>query len=504
MISSVRALSQRTSDRPLRIRRDLLGIGAAIIGLAVLSAAMLPLRGHMTVATPALVLVLPVLAGSIVGGRVAGVAAVALGFLVFDFIFIPPYYTLGITAGQDWVALGVYFVVMVIVARLVAHLRGAELEARHHEEFTRGLLDLSNSLISDRPLEEFLHLVTTTFLEAFEPRSVALLLPEQGALTVVATAGEPLSDAELAVILPQASGLQGPSAVHLSTGASAVVPLSTSAGPLGLIALQGADLRGYDSSLIQTYANQAALAIERAQLREQAVRTQLLEEVDRWRDALVGAVSHDLRTPLAVIKAAVSDLRDVDIDLEDVAREELLALIEEQSDRLARLVVNLLDMTRIRAGALTPRLETVSVSDLVVEALAALPFEIQDRTVTKFDPPGPLVVGDHVLLARVLANLLENADRHGPPGTPIEIEACRLGGEVEVSVIDHGPGVAPEERERIFDMYSHVNGAGRAGLGLAIARAFVEAHGGSIAVTNRSDGEARFSIRLQPADLSAK
>jgi two-component system sensor histidine kinase KdpD len=316
-------------------------------------------------------------------------------------------------------------------------------------------------------------------------------------------AGEPLSDSALAAILPQASGLQGPSAVHLATSTSAVVPLSTSAGPLGLIALQGADLHGYDETLVQTYANQAALALERAQLREQAIRTQLLEQVDRWRDALVGAVSHDLRTPLAVIKAAVSDLLAEEITLETSARDELLHLIEEQSDRLARLVVNLLDMTRIRAGALTPRLERQSVDDLVVEALAALPQEIRGRTEIRFESPGPLVVGDRVLISRVLANLLENADRHGPPGTPIEIDAAISGGLVEVSVTDHGPGVASDERERIFDMYSHVSGAGRAGLGLAIARAFVEAHGGAISVANVLEGGARFSFTLQSGERTS-
>ena len=188
-----------------------------------------------------------------------------------------------------------------------------------------------------------------------------------------------------------------------------------------------------------------ALALERAQLREQAVRNELLEEVDRLQRALVGAVSHDLRTPLATIKASASTLRNAAANVSGPERQELLALIETQSDRLDRLVTNLLDVSRVQAGALEVRHEPISVRDLVAEAVRAMgpatgPFTVS----TSLDDDLPLVDVDHLLIGQVLANLLDNASRYAPPGTTITISACRRpDGLVELGVQDEGPGVSP-------------------------------------------------------------
>jgi two-component system sensor histidine kinase KdpD len=237
--------------------------------------------------------------------------------------------------------------------------------------------------------------------------------------------------------------------------------------------------------LLGTFANQAALAVDRAELREQALRARLLEEVDRWRSALMGAASHDLRTPLASIKTAVSSLRQVDARLAPDDRAELLELIELQSDRLARLVTNLLDMTRIESGSLELRPTTISFDELVDEALASLGGLVAPGRI-KVDAPDdlPLLHLDHVLMSQVLANVLENAERLSPDDSIICLAARtapRSGAtRVEIAVSDDGPGVAREERERVFEMFSQNGGGGRAGLGLAIAKAFVEAHGGLI------------------------
>jgi two-component system, OmpR family, sensor histidine kinase KdpD len=220
-------------------------------------------------------------------------------------------------------------------------------------------------------------------------------------------------------------------------------------------------------------------------LQDQAVRTRLLEEIDRWRGAMMGAVSHDLRTPLASVKAAVSSLRQDGDSMSAGDRGELLELIELQADRLDRLVTNLLDMTRIESGALAVRPSAIAFAELVGEALDALSGLVPPARVLVDVPVDlPLLDIDHMLISQVLANLLENAARLAPGTSPIRIGARPLEGSpvplVEVSVTDDGPGIAANERERVFEMFSQNSGGGRAGLGLAIAKAFVEAHGGTI------------------------
>jgi two-component system sensor histidine kinase KdpD len=259
----------------------------------------------------------------------------------------------------------------------------------------------------------------------------------------------------------------------------------------------------HERSLLGTFANQAALAIDRAQLSEQALRARLLEEIDRWRRALMGAASHDLRTPLASIKTAVSSMREVDAQLSPHDKAELLELIELQSDRLARLVTNLLDMTRLEVGALEIRRTTVDFRDLVDEALGQLggillPGRVQVDAPTDV----PLLHIDGVLMSQVLANVLENAERISPPDSVIRIAARRAPGDlalVEIAVHDDGPGIRYEHRETVFEMFSQNGGGGRAGLGLAIAKAFVEAHGGLIWIDTEVEHGARIVFTV-PAE----
>ena len=269
--------------------------------------------------------------------------------------------------------------------------------------------------------------------------------------------------------------------------APARISLALVAGnrPVGLLVLQDVALAEVDRRLLGAFANQAALAVDRARLREEALRARLLEEVDRWRSALMGAASHDLRTPLAGIKTAVSSLRQVDAHLDAADRAELLELIEQQTDRLARLVSNLLDMTRVESGALELRPAPVPFDELVAEALGSLSEILPPERVAVHAPRDlPLLHIDFVLVSQVLANLLENAERLAPAGSPITVRAQLAPGSAgtmaEISVSDDGPGIAPQERERVFEMFSQTGGGGRAGLGLAIAKAFVEAHGGLI------------------------
>ena len=481
-------------------RRSVIGALVAVAAVAGLSAVMLPLRHHLATATTALVLVVPVVAAVAAGGFASGAFAVVLGFLAYDVLFIRPYGTLTVGSPQNWAALGVYAVVMLVVARVVSLLQRAREEARRREADTRLLLEISEALIADRPTGGVPSVIVATVKDAFSLSSATLLMPgSAGALEVAARAGATLEPADLAAVTPHPGQLS--SLGTIGEGRLVNVPLVASGRPLGLLVLEGASIAERDHQLLQSYANQAALALERTALHEQAMRSELLEEVDRWREALLGAVSHDLRTPLASVKAAVSDLRRDDVALSAADVGELLEVIETQSDRLARLVTNLLDMTRISAGALEPRCEPVSVGVVVGDAIAAVGALLScQRIEVAVDEALPLVLADHVLAAQVLANLLENAACHAPDAATVRVSARRVGGHVELAVEDDGPGVAPEDRERIFLMFNRVSGAGRAGLGLTIAKAFVEAHGESIRAEESDLGGARFVFRL-PAVL---
>lgn len=295
---------------------------------------MLPLRSHISVATPALVLVVPVVAGVAVGGFRAGLAGVVAGFLVYDVLFIPPYGSLSVGTAQNWAALGVYVVVMLAVSRVVSNLELARAEARLREADAARLFELSDRLTGDARVADLLEQIVSAMQDAFSVEGVALLLPAAGGVEIGAAAGEPLSPTELATLSPRVA-VRTTMSLGTSPSGITVTGMSASGRPVGVLVLRGARLTSRDRELLRAIANHAALAIERGQLREQAVRTQLLEEVDRWRGALMGAVSHDLRTPLASIKASVSDLRNGSLELSPRDRAELLELVETQTDRLA-------------------------------------------------------------------------------------------------------------------------------------------------------------------------
>jgi two-component system sensor histidine kinase KdpD len=270
---------------------------------------------------------------------------------------------------------------------------------------------------------------------------------------------------------------------------------------VGILALRDLRFDRTDADLLTTFANQAALAIERSQLRGQALRSQLLEEVDRLRRALLGAVSHDLRTPLATMKVASSTLLDEEAELSAPNRRELYGLIDSQTDRLTRMVTGLLDMTRAQSGALVLHPEPCATGELAEDALAGLLPSLGDRSVEIAMPADlPKVLADRALVSQVLINLVENADRHSPEGTVITIRGEAVGPtEVHVSVEDCGPGVPPGDRELVFESFLRSSSDSRTGLGLWICKTFIEAHGGRIWVEDAGTGGARFLFTLEAA-----
>jgi len=491
--------------RSASIRQALTGSLAALVLVVVLGAAMLPLRSHLNVATSALILVVPVVVGAALGGFTAGIVGTTLGFFVYDYVFVPPYYTLSVGAAQNWAALGVFVVVTVVISQVVVRLNVARADARIRAAEVRRLFDLSELFVRGSSFPDLLVTIVTAVRQAFDLEGAALLLPIDGNLELVASVGSPLSETELS----QLSASQGVP-VSLETGGEKghgvrAVALVASGQGIGLLALRGLGGSSGDRELFRAFTNHLALALERAQLQEQAVRAELLEEVDRLRGSLVGAVSHDLRTPLATIKVSASTLLDPEAPVTEADEQKLLGLIDAQVDRLDRLVSNLLDMTRIQSGSLELRRQPVAMAELVDEALSVLGRSADPKRVTWQAPPDlPPVDVDHVLIRQVLANLIDNATRYAPGATQVTVSArCRGDGLVEVAVSDCGPGVPADERASIFQMFNRREAGGRGGLGLAIARAFVEAHGQRIWVDDGAAPGARFVFTLPPA-FSAK
>ena len=480
------------------MRRHVTGSLAAVLLMAVLTAAMLPLRSHLSIASTALILTVPVVVGVVLGGFLSGVLSVVVGFLVYDFFFIPPYLTLWVGATENWIALGVYVVVMLPIARVVASMNSARANANRRGMEIRELFQISGMLVEDRPLDELLGMIVNTLLDIFDARQVALLLPVGERLEIVASAGVPLTRVDQDRLPSRPHELTRLDAYgSRRPGEPLALALVASGRPIGMLVTSGTRVDRYEREPLLLFANQIALAVERAQLREQALRAELIEEVERLARMLVTAVSHDLRAPLASIKASSSTLADADLELSTQEVRSLAALVDGQVDRLAVLVTNLLDMSRVQAGVLHPRRTVISPVDLVESVLNDISPAVRTRvSPIEFCADLPAVNVDAVLMSRVLTNLLDNAARHGPKGTGITIGASIADRTITLSVTDHGPGIGNDRRSEIFGLFPRRDGDSGTGLGLSIAKAFVEAHGERIWVEEATDAGARFCFTL--------
>jgi two-component system, OmpR family, sensor histidine kinase KdpD len=478
------------------VRKKLVGAFIGVASVFILGLAMLPLRSDVSVSTAALILVIPVVIGAAVGGFSAGTASVIAGFLVYDYAYIPPYRTLDVGTTQNWAALAVYVIVMLLVARVVGSLDSSRIEAQRGSQAAHHLSELSEHLVGDRPVDDLLETIVSAVHAVFDIPGVSLLVLEEGRLEVVASAGEALNDAELERLAPQ-SGQPISVGTAGTSNELRTIALSASGRAVGILALRGLPTSENDRAVLNTFANDAALAIERAQLREQALRSKLLEEVDRFRQSLMGAVSHDLRTPLATIKVASSTLSTRAEYLTKDQSAELYSLIEVESDRLTRLVSNLLDITRIEAGVFTVHRTPTRVAQLVSDAVSAMEPTLSGHRVDSTIPSSiPDVNIDPLLIGQVLINLLDNANRHSPEQGVITVEAALRDDLVFVSVADQGPGIAPGQRHAIFERFAQLDKGGRAGLGLTIAKTFVEAHGEEIWYEDAPQHGARFVFSL--------
>ena len=443
-------------------------------------------------------------------GRAPTVLASVLSVATFDFFFVPPYFSFAVSDTQYMVTFAVMLVVALVISGMTVRIRAQADSARDRERRTAALYAMSRELANTRGVMSLLAIAIQHIVEVF-PAEVAVLLPDAagrlGAQSVpAATLRVDATEQAVAQWVFEHKELAGLGTSTLPGAAALYVPLIGSRGAVGVLGVRPTEAHAFDSPeqlhLLETFANQTALAIERAALAEEAQAAQLRVEGERLRNSLLSSVSHDLRTPLAVITGSASTLLESGGALEATVRQDLLRTIREEAERLNRLVQNLLEMTRLEAGV-EVRKEWHSLEEVLGAALSRLEMALRDRPVhTDIAKDLPLIPMDDVLVEQVLINLLENAARYTPAGTAIDIRAWTEDGRVIVEVADRGPGLAAGDEIRIFEKF--YRGAAPdsrgAGLGLAICRAILEAHGGRIWAQNRPDGGAIFRFSLPVED----
>ncbi|MEU5612341.1 sensor histidine kinase KdpD [Streptomyces sparsogenes] len=394
-------------------------------------------------------------AAALLGGLFPALASAVVGSLLINWYFTPPVHTLTIADPQNIVAIAIFVGVAVSVASVVdLAARRTHLAARLRAESEILSFLAGNVLRGETTLEALLERVRETF--AME--SVALL--ERGGETAPWTC----------------AGSVGRRPAGIPEDADVDVPV----GDHMALALRGRVLPAADRRVLAAFAAQAAVVLDRQRLKQEAEQAKELAEGNRIRTALLAAVSHDLRTPLAGIKAAVTSLRSADVEWTEQDRAALLEAIEEGADRLDHLVGNLLDMSRLQTGTVTPVIRESDLDEIVPMALGGVPEDSVDLDIPE---TLPMVHVDPGLLERAVANVVENAVKYSPPEETVLVSASALADRVEVRVVDRGPGVPDEAKDRIFEPFQRYGDSPRGvgvGLGLAVARGFTEAIGGTL------------------------
>ena len=529
----------------------------AIVGTLLVTGLIYAFQLYPRIPNISLVYLLVVLTLASTRGLYAAILASIVAFLSFDFFLVPPVYTFTIAKFDEWLALFVFLVTAIITGQLASALRKRAEQARRREHETRILYELVRATNSEEDLNRQLSIVARAVVDVFASwgvRDCEILLPDgKSRLTVQGSASQPADQVKLSPdeeataswvmtqaqtvelhdvsLVPQKSGDYGPRAIVRSTATKEAVrryirmiPLKMGQQAIGVLCLFMEDdprLIALEKSLgmerersnsqtafFWTFVDQATAVIERARLRRESLQIELLQRTDALRAALLSSVSHDLRTPLSSIKAAASSLLQEEVQWDDEARRSFALSIESEADRLNRLVANLLDMSRIESGALKPEKEWYPIDELIHDVLGRMQPVLEGRTIhTDLPDDLPPVKLDYLQIDQVLTNLIENALRYTPAGSPIEIGVQAIGDRMIISIADHGPGIPAADRERVFDKFYRVMETQTArtigsGLGLAVSRGLVEAHGGRIWVENRKGGGAifRFTLPLEKTE----
>lgn len=462
----------------------------AILVTALFTLIFLPFRseGGQDHTVLSLLYLLPVVLTSVLWGLGPGALVAVAAFLALNFFFIPPYYTLIVHRAQDWLVLIVFLVVSITIGQLVGRVSKSLAESHAREREAIQLYELIMHLAGLQDEQEIVSALAEQTLIAFRAGRVDVLVEAQGQIPVQHVRLEDHS---------RQGHLVGETPDILS-------PLQSARGFLGEIKVwrEASTLTAAEERLLHTFASQGVLALERVRLSQAASRARLLEESDRFKSSLLSSVSHELRTPLATIKAAVTSLRSGTVEWDSDAKEDLLAVVEEETDHLNQLVGNLLNMSRIEAGALKPERRWNSLAEIVSSALERT-RKLTDKHKIEVDVSAdlPLVPVDYFQIEQVFINLLSNSTKYSPEGTTIVINAQRGDNDMlQVTVRNQGPHVPEEHLERIFDKFYRITAADRvtgAGLGLSICKGIIEAHGGHIWAENLDPGFAfHFTLPL--------
>jgi len=468
-----------------------------LAAVAVTTAALNLLRAMLSTQVIALLYLLPVMLSAVRWRLLPALVASLAAFFAFNYFFLAPTHTLTVRDPEELLALVVFLTVAVLISQSVgaANLHAAQARAREVEATT--LYNLSRALSAQAGLDETLSSVTRLVTEAFDLAGCEILL-------AAADESHP-SPAYYA-----ATGHR-----QIEHGPVVEIPLTAQQGTVGALRLvtrqPESPVEPTTTQLLTSFAAQLGLFIERARLAREADRARLLEESDRLKSALLSSVSHDLRTPLSAIKASATVLLQEDVALDAAARHDLLSAINEETDRLNRLVGDLLDMSRIEAGALQLRRDWCDLDELI----RAVAHRLSPRT-TAFQvqldlADLPLVYADYVQIDRVVTNLLENAIRFAPPGSAIHVTARAEAEAMTVAVTNQGPAIPERMRPHLFDKFYRIS-EDRApdmgtGLGLSICKGIVEAHGGRIwaqsPVAENAGARFVFTLPFPPADQAA-
>ncbi len=503
-------------------------LSAAIVLLCTLC--MLAVRDHLGVLNVLLIYLLAVFVLALFTGATEAAAMAVVSFLLFDFLFIPPYYTLTIASSDHILTIFVYLGVAIVTARLVASVRSGADVAIREQQRTALLYDLNSALISDITIEEILNTIVRRVVDVYGAAGCRILLPSAAGERLEVRASYPASgeppDRQMLTIaewalehrMPAGLGARGrqiriphgmkPQAITRQ-GAQKdrkYLPIATAARAIGVLEVSGARpvhrLHDDDDRVLTSFADQAALALERGRLAEVAAEASALSQSNDLKSALLAAVSHDLRTPLAVIKTSTTSMLDPHVTWNESERTEFLTAINEETDRLSLMVSNLLDLSRIEGGVLIPDREWYDAPELVED--------VKDRLLSRglathhvfraeIAPDLPLVYLDYVEIAQVLMNLGENAIKYAGPNLESILAVRAAGDALEFSVHDHGPGIPRSELSRVFEKHYRMKRNSRipgSGIGLSICKGIVEAHGGHIWVESKpGDGTTfRFTI----------
>ena len=500
-----------------------LGYPVAAAAVIALTAFMLPWRESLGVIN----CLLGFVGLSLILGLTLGIGPSALGavlsFFTFDFFFIKPYNTLDVANRNHVLALVVYLAIALVTSALVGRLRARTLLAEREQRRTSLLYDLNRDLVRGETASQVLQAVVTSVVSIYGAGASRILASadsqDNDRLAILAGAGTAPDaiDQETRMLAGwtidhrQAAGIgnegriiraphgvgTAPRRMLRARNDALFVPIATPDAVYGVLEVRnrpgGGRFSAEDARLLGSFADQAALAIERGELSEQAARASALAQANELKSTLLAAVSHDLRTPLTTIKASASALLDESVDWNPTARTELLSAIDEDADRLALMVSNLLDLSRIEGGVLRPDLDWQDVPAFLVDvqdrvhSVIAIGHHVLAVTGEPEDAFPP-VRFDYVEIMQVMMNLIGNAAKYSPDGAPISVRAAIAGDNLRVTVVDEGMGIPPDRLPHIFETFYRAHGKGPvsgSGIGLAICKGIVEAHGGQISASSR-------------------